>query len=244
MRYLIVFLTCALLSAGCSGPDIAVHPTTSYDTLGIKWMVIERNNITYYFQGTGEKGASVFTDMHEEAYTSLDEIFKAKLPRKLRFFVWTNSLQAEQMLNRQVGFAQPKSCICHINANQSLGHEMTHILSYWADGVEPTSFSRFINEDIAVAFDLSKVDRVERAKKAVAGGNIGSVAMVWSGNKELDDEVLYPLAGAFVEFLYHQNTRDQFNTLMKKQTLEDAQDIYGKERLEAWIKEFDALVGL
>ncbi|MCD6064769.1 MAG: hypothetical protein K0R82_2680, partial [Flavipsychrobacter sp.] len=234
MKYFIAPVACIFLFTQCSRDTINVQPTGGYDTLGIHWMTIERTNITYYFQGTGASGASLYTDMHEEAYTKLDEVFKAKMPQKLRFFVWTDWDLARQLVG-PLGFAVPSECITHVAASQTLGHEMTHSLAYWAAGIPPTTQNRFINEGLAVAFDLRETDRIDEAKEAISGQNISSVADVWSGSAQIDDEALYLLGGAFMDYLYKQSQPDQFFTLIKNQTIEDAESIYGKERLHALI---------
>lgn len=244
MRYIIALMTCSILFVQCR-PEIDVYPTGSYDTLGIRWMTIERDNIMYYFQGNGKEGASIFTDMHEEAYVQLNPVFDARLPQKLRFFIWTDWEQAQHLLGHFPGFAIPEECVCHIRANQTLGHEMTHILSYWADGVEPTNYSRFIVEGVAVAFDLNENDKIETAKEAIAGYNVESISDFWGGSFEnAPEDLLYPVAGAFVQYLYQLNQPEQFKALLKHQTIEDAAQIYGQERLTTIIGEFDKLLGL
>jgi len=244
MRYLIVLIACSLLFAGCS-TKIDVHPSGGYDTLGIHWMTIERNNAIYYFQGTGEKGASVYTDMYEHSYDTLASVFKPKLPRKLRFFVWTDWVQARQILNYPLSFAQGSKCECHSRVNQQLGHEMTHIITYWADGVPWSSYSRLVTEGVAVAFDLTHDDRIAKAKSALKGQNIHSVADLWSGSyQEAEEKVFYPIAGAFMDFMFKKGLREKFDALIKNQTQAEAEIIYGKEQLDALIKEFDGTVGL
>jgi hypothetical protein len=243
MKYSIVLAACLVLFAQCRRPDFDVQPTGSFDTLGIKWMTIERSNIIYYFQGTGVNAASIYTDLHEDAYDTLNSVFKAQIPQKLRFFVWTNWEQAEQLLGYSLGFAVPWECVCNVMANQTLGHEMTHVLSFWADGILPTRHTKFINEGVAVAFDLSGRNRIDMAKEAVKGKNIHSVAEVWADNSTAD-EILYPLGGAFVDFLFKKGQREKFDALLKYQTIEDAEYIYGKEQLDALIAEFNGLVGL
>jgi hypothetical protein len=245
MKYSFAFIACIFLFARCGQDSINVQPTSTYDTLGIHWMTIERTHITYYFQGDGVNGASIYTDMHEDAYVKLDQVFHAKMPQKLRFFVWTNENIAEQLLGSPLGFTLPEECVCHLRANQTLGHEMTHALSYWAGGVRPKTYSRFVSEGVAVAFDLRDVDRIAEAKSALKGQNIHSVTDLWSGsNQSADEEVFYPVAGAFMDFMYKKNLPDQFNALIKNETMEDAENIYGKERLDALIAEFNKLVGL
>lgn len=245
MKYTIALIACIFLYAQCQKPKSTQYATTTTDTLGIKWMTIERNNITYCFQGAmGLDEASRFTDQHEEAYTTIDKVFKAQLPHKLRFFIWTDTALARLLLSRPAGFAEPLQCICYIRTNQTRGHEMTHILSYWAGGIPPTKTTKFINEGVAVAFDLNAGNKVDIAKKAASGKGIHNIIDLWSGSYPATEEVLYPVAGAFVEFLYKQNLPDQFSALIRNQTIESAETIYGKAQFDKLVADFNALIAL
>lgn len=244
MKNILALIVCASLLAQCK-PKVDVYPTSTYDTLGIRWMTIDRNNITYYFQGTGAKGASIYSDMHEEAYNKLQPIFNAQPPKKLRFFVWTDWTKAEQILNHFPGFAIPKECVCHVRANQTLGHEIAHILSYWSNGVEPNFYVRFINEGVAVAFDLKGDNKIGIAKNAIKGYELSSITEIWSGQyRSGPDDLLYPVGGAFIEYLYNLNQPEKFFALLKNQSQDDAEMIYGKEELNLIIQQFDKQLGL
>lgn len=245
MRYVTGLIACSILLANCTTPDVDVYPTGTYDTLGVQWMTIERHNVIYYFQGTGINGASIYTDMHEEAYTELEQVFSPILPAKLRYFVWTDWEQAESALGLPLGFATPEYSVCNVTATHSLGHEMTHILSYWAGGVRPKSVTRFVMEGVAVAFDLNDNDKIERAKAALSRQSIKSVTDLWAGDQqEAPEEVFYPIAGGFIDFLYKKNMPENFYSLLKNQTMQEAELIYGKEELHSLIAEYDALIGL
>lgn len=244
MKYIIVLLLTVFLFTQCKS-KVEVYPTSTYDTLGIQWMTIDRANITYYFQGAGAKGASIYTDLHEEAYQKLQDIFKAQLPQKLRFFVWTDWSMAEQRLNRPLGFAVPTATVCHVRANQTLGHEITHILSYWSKGVIPSSYAKFIDEGVSVAFDLRGDDKIGTAKNALKNYTIKSITEIWSGKyRNGPEDLLYPVGGAFIEYLYNLNQPDKFFALLKNQTQNDAETIYGKDELDKMIKDFDRQLGL
>ena len=245
MRYTIALLACCLLLVQCR-PDIDVQPTGSYDTLGVQWMTVETPNVIYFFQGTGVDAASIYVDMHEQAYTQLNGVFNARLPRKLRYFVWTDLKLAEQLLQLDVwrGFAVFRECECHVRFDMSLGHEMVHILSYWMGGIPRNAYSKFISEGVAVAFDLNKDDKIGRARKALEGHNVKSILEIWQNSLTAPEELVYPVGGAFVAFLYKKNQPDKFFALIRNQRVEDAQAIYGVEELNALIREFDAQVGL
>ncbi len=247
MKYTLLLIVFALLVAGCR-PEIDMYPTGTLDTLGVQWMVIERDNMTYYYQGTGVKGASIYSDLHEEAYDKLETVFNPIMPNKLRYFVWTDWKQAQQMFNTPEwvwGLAFSKPCICHVRADMNLGHEMTHVMTYWADGVEPNTYSRFINEGVAVAFDLSDRDKMEEAENAATTYQLNSITDLWLDSMETaPHELLYPVGGAFMEYMYNNSTRSEYFALLKNQELPDAETIYGKERLHGMIADFEGRLGL
>ncbi|HEY9178450.1 MAG TPA: hypothetical protein VIN07_12195 [Flavipsychrobacter sp.] len=247
MRYAIALMTVALLWTGCR-PDIEMYPTATFDTLGVQWMVIERNNMTYYYQGTGVKAASIYSDLHEEAYDRLEAVFNPVLPYKLRYFVWTDWKQAQQLFGTPewvAGLAFSRSCMCHVRADINLGHEMTHVLAYWAEGVEPNSYSRFINEGVAVAFDQRDHDKMEEAKNTVSQYSLNSITELWADSLETaPHELIYPVGGAFMEYMYSNTTRSEYIALLKNQALPDAEKVFGKERLDRFIADFDSQLGL
>lgn len=247
MRYTLLLFAFASLMVGCR-PDIEMYPTDTYDTLGVQWMVIDRENVTYYFQGTGVKGASIYSDLHEEAYNKLASIFNPIMPNKLRYFVWTDWDQAARLFNAPEwagGLAFSRHCICHVKANINLGHEMTHVMTYWADGEEPHTYSRFINEGVAVAFDLSDRDKMEEAKNALSQYSLNSITNLWYDSLDTaPSDLLYPVGGAFMEYMYKNSSRKEYFELLKNQELPDAEIIYGKERLHGMIAEFEGQLGL
>jgi hypothetical protein len=224
MRVTIALAACILLFARCkkADSDNSIQPTGSYDTLGIHWTTIEQTNIIYYFQdfGTQSGYAKQYVDDHESAYPNLNAVFKAQLPRKLRFFIWADDTLAAQLLGKSLGFTASYQCVCHVRPNQTIGHEMTHALVYWSRGVPPTATTRFVNEGVAVAFDLNTNNKIQTAKSALAGQSVQSVRDFWSGSlQSASDVVFYPVAGAFMDFLYKKNQPSQFSALLKNQTI-------------------------
>jgi hypothetical protein len=249
MKYTIVLIACALLLAQCKKSDAesAIQPTGTYDTLGIKWTVVESTNIIYHFQDFSIQSgyAKQYVDDHEAAYKNLNGTFKAVLPRKLRFFIWTDETLAAQLLGHSLGFTVPGQCVCFVRPNQTIGHEMTHALVHWMEGTPTQATTRFVNEGVAVAFDLNNYNRIDAAKSALAGQGVQSVRDFWSGSKQSAPEaIFYPAAGAFIDYLYKQNLPNEFRGLLENQTIANAENIYGKARLDSLIAEFDGLVGL
>jgi hypothetical protein len=251
MKHSIILTVFVLLLAQCKSPNDVlpnVEPTGSFDTLGIHWTAVEKTNIIYYFQDFASQSsyAAQYIDEHEPAYTAINGFFNARLPRKLRFFIWGDANLAQQLLGHSLGFTIPSQCACYVMPNQSIGHEMTHAITYWCDGTQPTGdYRRFINEGVAVAFDLNHVDRIDKAKKAAAGQGIHSIVELWEGSKQnMSEEIFYPIAGAFMDYLNKLNEPDKFKALVKSQSLESAQDIYGADRMNALIANFNSQIGL
>lgn len=249
MKYIVAAIACIVLFAQCKKSDHeTVQPTGSYDTVGIHWTVVEADNIMYHFQDFSSQSdyAKEYIDAHESAYTELNKVFNAQLPRKLRFFIWADPALAEQRMGMPLGFTYPYQCISHVRPEQTLGHEMTHTLSFWSNGgVLPVAMTKFVTEGVAVAFDLNTNDKIGDARSALSGQGAQSVRQFWSGSYEsASAEIFYPVSGAFMQFLYKKNMPEQFNALLKNQTIEGAEDIYGKDKLDSFIAEFDELMGL
>ena len=131
MKYLSLLALACVFFAQCTRIKYA-EPTGHYDTLGIRWSILEGTNITYYFQDFDLQSfyAGKYVEAHEEAYVTINKEFNAKQPAKLRFFVWADTGVASQALVRSLGFAVPLQCVCHVFPTQTLGHEITHILSH------------------------------------------------------------------------------------------------------------------
>ena len=209
-----------------------------------EWVIIEGENITYEFQDTAyqQKFALNYIEAHEKAYKQLNEIFQAKLPSKLKMYIWNDPDLAKRLLGQQLGFTVPGKCVCNVARGQTVGHEMTHALSYWAWGVEPTSRSRYINEGVAVAFDLNTNDKFERARNAIAGKNYHSSLDIW-GDDNANEMVLYPVGGAFMLYVYQTCSLNKFKSLVKNQTIKEARKIFGDDDFDKMILDFDKKIG-
>jgi tetratricopeptide (TPR) repeat protein len=209
-----------------------------------KWAVMERKNIIYYFENKAGLNAEQFMREHDEAYTTINKTFKATLKRKISFYVWENRETAKKILGRELGFSEPEYYLCNVHKNQTIGHEMTHVLSYWAWGVPTQTTSRLINEGVAVCFDLSNRNKTEMAKEAVKKlTGQRSIVDIWENDNKLRDDIIYPVGGAFIAYLLKNSTEQQFRQLIKNQTINNARLVYG-DTFEKLVKEFDRSVGL
>lgn len=211
------------------------------------WVVIEGAHIKYFFEDTVGISYLVqrFITKHEQAFDTLNAVFETHLPVKISFYIWLHEERAQRVLHcPALGFSTPENYTVNTRINQTIGHEMTHVLSYWAWGRIPVSRSKFINEGVAVAFDLAGEDKIAKAKRVVTGHNLSSVMDTWEDGDAASGDFVYPVGGAFLEFLYRNGPLDDFKQLIKEQTIPAAKRIYGKQKFKDLVQQFDKFIGL
>jgi len=126
-------------------------------------------------------------------------------------------------------------CVIHSLIDQSIGHEMTHVITHQLVG-NPKKIS-LINEGTAVHFDQTGQDKL-RIVKSKLRGQFVSVTELWENWEALSPEVSYPLSGAFVKLLIEKGGKEKFLELLKDQSFDNAAVIYG-EQLSDIITEFE-----
>jgi hypothetical protein len=203
------------------------------------WSVVETDHFRVHFPPKPQADPASFPKGLEQAYAQLQPRFGGTLPGKINFYVWNSSAEGEALLGRPLGFADPARLLVHATADQTRGHELTHVLVH--HGVHPEVTSRFISEGTAVAFDLSERDHL-RTARSVLRGKAPTVAQLWTGEMRTPDALLYPLAGAFVERLYRLGGRERFLRLLKVQTLDHGREVYGPD-LSKMIADFESDLG-
>lgn len=222
------------------------------------WIIRESEHIMFYFEDTTYfetvgMNKEAYIAAHEATYKQLNGFFNVWVNRKITFCVWGDTARARRILGRPPGFSWPKDLTVHAHFRQTFGHELTHVLSYWAWGKQTTNTSKFFNEGLAVAFDMSQGDKYEKAKTAlwlyreiVEKYKVRSIVDVWQQeeNDEFSKTLLYPLAGAFVTYLKDSTDFHKFKSCVKNQSLEHAYIVYGREDMDKLFHDFDKLVGL
>lgn len=206
-----------------------------FDKVYGKWETSETENITFHFQ----KGISIvdkknYMNEREKAFLKINTFFSSNLPKKIDFFVWKSNDEAIKVLNKSLGFTIPKYCVSHNRDNQTKGHEIAHNISFWLD--KTNKRNRLINEGIGVYFDQTNSNRMEKAKKAIQNQKM-DIKELWVNGNKSSEQILYPIAGAFVEHLISLD-KEKFLELCKNQSYENAELIYGAE-LEKTISEFN-----
>jgi hypothetical protein len=200
------------------------------------WSVVESEHFRIHFPPEPQVTPATFSRQLEESYTQLQSTFRVTLPDKIQFYVWNRGADAEAVLGRPAGFANPRKLLIHATSDQTPGHELTHVLVHLAVGPEITT--RFISEGTAVAFDLTRRDRLLVARTALHGQQ-PAVEQWWTTGRATPDSLFYPVAGAFVDRLLSRGGHDRFFRLLKRQTIEHAREVYGPD-LDRLIAEFEA----
>jgi hypothetical protein len=202
-----------------------------FDDFYSNFEIIESKHFTFYFQPqTIVNNKIEFIDLREKAYLENNNFFEVSIPKKIDFFIWNENLDAVQLGLKELGFAIPEFCVIHSRANQTHGHEITHVITHYLANDQIKT--RFINEGIAVCFDLSNNNRLEIINKQKAKDSIQvkvSINEAWANPKTYPKWVYYPLAGEFVFRIFDRWGKDKIIHLIKNQTYENALLIYGEE---------------
>jgi hypothetical protein len=159
------------------------------------------------------------------------------MPKKIDMFVWNSNDDARKVLGVTLGFSKPEFCIVHTLFNQTVGHEMTHVISNYTSEIKEKT--RFINEGTAVCFDQTGRDGEIQVKEWIKANNTKvSIKDLWLNNKPSADEILYPMSGLFVRRLIERFGKEKFLTFFKNQTYGNAQKVFG-EQLELLIQDVE-----
>ncbi|MCP4551026.1 MAG: hypothetical protein GY834_03055 [Bacteroidetes bacterium] len=201
------------------------------------WKIVETDNFRFHFQNMNDKQIEKYTSLREIAYKEINGFFKSSLPKKIDFYVWESREDAKKILRANLGFSKPNFCIVHTHYQQTIGHEMTHVISNYTSDISKKT--RFINEGTAVCFDQSHQERLKKIKYWITTNNKQiSIKDYWGNGKEYDEEILYPLSGLFVKELIDNFGSEKFLEFFKNQSYENAKLIFGN-KLDTMIKEFE-----
>lgn len=205
-----------------------------FDTLYKDWRTAETKNIVFYFEkGIDSTTMQYIIKTRQNAFDSINVFFHADMPKKIDFFVWKSKEIYNPYLKQSLGFTDPTLCLSHNRTNQSAGHEIAHNISFWAS--KDKKYVRFINEGIGVCFDQGAYDKMEFAAKIFKAHPV-DIKGLWTNPRAYDEEVLYPVAGAFVQYLIGYN-KTLFLEMNNNQTYQNATAIYGRQ-LDSLIDQF------
>lgn len=231
--------SCLNLNASKNAKEISARVVGlfGYDENYKDWKIVETKNFRFHFQNMGEYEIKLYVGSRENAFNEINQFFESSLPKKIDFFVWDSRDDAKRILHKDLGFAAPAYCIIHSYFQQSKGHEITHVISNYTSAIAEQT--RFINEGTAVCFDQSNQNRLKKVKYWIRTNDKKiEIKEIWKNGREYSEEILYSLAGLFVQELIEKHGKEKFLEFFKNQTYENAQLVYGME-LFMFIKEFE-----
>jgi len=201
---------------------------------------IETEHFVFYFQPeTVVPDKNEFIESREKAFIETNNFFNTNLPKKIDFIVWNNNSDAQKVGIKELGFARPEFCCIHTKANQTIGHELTHVITHYIT-INPIK-TRFINEGTSVAFDMTSKSKLELAQGyKVTEGFEGKILIIdaWKNPDKYPEWVYYPLAGEFIKRLIAKGGNEKFLKLITNQKYEYAKELYG-QILEEVIEELE-----
>lgn len=201
------------------------------------WKTVETDNFRFHFQHMEAPEIENYVSKREVAYEKINAFFKSTLPKKIDFYVWESREDAKRILKANLGFAKPDFCVVHTHYQQTIGHEMTHVISNFS-----TKFlnkTGLINEGTAVCFDQANQNREQIVKDWLkANGKKVSIVEIWDNWKGYPEELTYPLSGLFVKELIDKFGQEKFIEFFGNQTYMNAKLVFGGG-LDNLIKDFE-----
>ncbi len=197
-----------------------------FDDFYKNWKIVDSENFRFHFQNMSDSEIKSYIAIRENAFRDINKFFNSRLPKKIDFFVWDSREDAKEILKANLGFARPEFCVVHSHSRQTVGHEMTHVISNYT--AEISNKTRFINEGTSVYFDQSNQDRLKQTKDWKAKNNTKIVIKdCWINGEKYSEEILYPLACVFTKELIDNFGKDKFLEFFKNQTYDNAKIVFG-----------------
>lgn len=219
-------LATPLTAAGTPGKAKAIGPHPGWKTYATKHFLF------YYApDSTLDKPGAVekFAEEREAAHANICKYLAVRYEQPIRFFAYDSNEVARPLIGRDLGFASPSLGVIHSKVNQTVGHELAHILSRAINGREPPN--RVLDEGLAVFLNQSNRNPFTEARNLIEANRLPTFAQMLENSKSKSKDDWYPAAGAFVGHLCQRHGVLRFKQLWgaKEATFAaDFQRIYGK----------------
>ncbi len=210
-----------------------------FDKYFSKWTIVETEHIRFHIQKANKyTNLEVFTKLREEAFVKIQDELGSQLPKKIDFFVWVDKKEPLKKFKMNLGFANPETVCIYSHSRQTVGHEITHVLSHYMG--ENPSKTGLINEGLAVYFNMVHGKKMDFLKDVMKSKNYTNLKVMdfWNNFRNYKDEISYPFAGAFMEKLVSTYGIENLKPLLVNQTYESALAIYGTN-FNSVIEEFE-----
>ena len=200
------------------------------------WLTKETDHFVFYYLDHLEIEDSFFEE-RERAYEVISKYLDVELGNKINFYVFPNREVGLEML----GGLSPHQAIPGIytilsRKEQTAGHELTHLLSYYMkEGVRACS-PRVLSEGLATYLNQTGRDYRQIAKRIIEKGNKITLDKLldyrgefYKGENQL---ISYPVAASFTQFLIETYGLDKFKEVWgcdNDKAAEILEKAYGKD---------------
>jgi len=197
-----------------------------FDKIYDSWKIYESEDFIFHFQDSSDYEANkILMNKKREAFRFINNFFKAELPKQVDYFIWSDSKMADSLLRQPLAFTDATLCLTHTGYNHTIGHEMTHSISYHA--FPNAKWNRLIAEGICVYFDQSNKKNISTLKSKIKSPI--SIVDLWKNNSNAAEDILYPIGSEIVKRLIELKGRETFIQFFSDQSYEHAKSIYGTE---------------
>jgi hypothetical protein len=198
------------------------------------WLTYKTNSLEIYYAPDSvlaKVGAiQTFAGKRADAYNDIVKSLQVTDKRTIKFFVYDNNEVAQRLIHQKAGFAQCTVAIIHTRVNQTVGHELTHVLSRAING-RPAP-NRVLDEGLAVWMNHNPGDHLAEGRRLLEANKLPTasnmIEMLSTG-----DESCYSAAGAYVGYLLTKYGGGKFKQLWgfgKSSYDEQFSRIYGKSQ--------------
>lgn len=210
-----------------------------YDSYFSNWKILETEHLRFHFQTPSEiNDLEKFAQLREDAFLKISKDLNPSLPKKIDFFVWNNAEEPKQKFFITLGFANPEFACVYTHKNQTVGHEITHVITHYTGKVaEKTGL---INEGVAVYFNQNNTSNLDQVKVLMKKNSINeiSVKKIWKDWQSINQDISYPLAGAFIEEFVNKFGFETLKKILLNQTYKNAKNLLG-DSLDSFITDFE-----
>ncbi len=200
------------------------------------------DRFTLYYPGNSVIGDTLqqWLNVRERAYANICDFLDVEQNRieNVTFYVFNDKKQGLKY-GKKLGFAVPGESEIYTLYNQTPGHELAHVVSYWINTKRIDS--ALINEGLAVLLDQSgrNYNRITRhllSTEVISPGELTSLL----GDNFREIKWGYPVGASFVDFLIKTRGIDKFKDFFAQKDYNESDSFvqyYGKtgpELMEEW----------
>lgn len=229
-NFIVHFIFIFIVSSSAIKPQtVLITPKLNgSDKFYSNWQTLISSHFIFHFPpNTVVNDKMKFAYIHEQAFEKINTLTKSSLPKKIDYFVWNYSAEAEKFGLNELSFALPEQCIIHAHVKESVGHEITHVLTHFIYSNKKVK-TKLINEGIATYFDLNN--------NAVYGGRDFKkptekifLKEAWHNDFKYSDFVYYFMGAELIKILNQKFGKEKLLKLLANQSYENAKQLYGVE---------------